>query len=85
MTLTYGMKSGNFTKVGTIGDITACSGRCCKFARCDLALLVERVCYLVTCHSKKTCATRLLEGKELIPKINFVKRYSEKETLSGAW
>ena len=53
-TLRGGLSSGLFHEVGKVNDIKTCARHCCKNAICDLAFMVLKHCFLVTCSSSNT-------------------------------
>ena len=53
-TLRGGLSSGLFHEVGKVNDIKTCASHCCKSAICDLAFMVLKHCFLVTCSSSNT-------------------------------
>ena len=53
-TLRGGLSSGLFHEVGKVNDIKTCARHCCKSAICDLAFMVLKHCFLVTCSSSNT-------------------------------
>ena len=50
-TLRGGLKSGNFTHLGTVPDMRTCTKRCCASKRCDLALVLDDQCFALACFS----------------------------------
>ena len=53
-TLRGGLSSGLFHEVGKVNDIKTCTRHCCKSAICDLAFMILKHCFLVTCSSSNT-------------------------------
>lgn len=54
-TLRGGMKAGNFTDVGIVEDAKVCVNLCCVSETCNVAMMVNERCFLVSCFSTKLC------------------------------
>ncbi|XP_065651596.1 uncharacterized protein LOC101240327 isoform X2 [Hydra vulgaris] len=55
VTLRGGLNAGNYTDVGTVLDMSMCVKLCCVSEKCDVALMINQSCFIVTCYSKKKC------------------------------
>lgn len=55
VSLKYGTHSGEFYDYGEIGDMRMCVGLCCKDKKCDVAFMVGRTCYTISCSSFDFC------------------------------
>ena len=75
VTLRGGLKSGNFTDVGTADDISACSRLCCVSEKCDLAMVLRGHCFLVACFTKELCETVKTHTKNYRPTVAYVRRW----------
>ena len=53
--LRSGLKTGKFTYIGELMDITACLKICCNYPDCDIAFMLDQSCYTVSCVSEKAC------------------------------
>ena len=53
--LRSGLKTGKFTYIGELLDITACLKICCNYPDCDIAFMLDQSCYTVSCVSEKAC------------------------------
>ena len=55
-TLRGGLEAGNFTDVGVVQDPRVCVSLCCDSAsRCDVAMLINNHCFLVSCRTLSLC------------------------------
>ena len=55
VSLKYGTHSGEFYDYGEIGDMRMCVDLCCKDKKCDVAFMVGRTCYTISCSSFDFC------------------------------
>ena len=55
VSLKYGTHSGEFYDYGEIGDIRMCVDLCCKDKKCDVAFMVGKTCYTISCSSFDFC------------------------------
>ena len=56
VTFSGGISAGNFTDHGSVDGFPSCVDRCCSLPYCDVAFMVEKNCYSVTCaENKKLC------------------------------
>lgn len=54
-TLRGGLKAGNFTDVGIVEDPKVCVNLCCVSETCNVAMMINERCFLVTCFSTRLC------------------------------
>ena len=54
-TLRGGLLAGDVKNEGKVDGMEECVEMCCKTAECNVALLIDEVCYIVACSSKKNC------------------------------
>ncbi len=55
VSLRYGTHSGEFYDYGEIGDMRMCVDLCCKDKKCDVAFMVGKTCYTISCSSFDFC------------------------------
>ena len=48
--------AGEFRQAKNISDVNACAKKCCNSASCDVAYMVENICFLVKCRDESSCA-----------------------------
>ena len=54
-TLRGGLHAGDVKNEGKVDGMEECVEMCCKTAECNVALLIDEVCYIVACSNKKNC------------------------------
>ena len=57
VTLRGGLNAGSFLDTGVVNNITKCVDNCCQATKCDVAFLIVKRCFLVTCYSSSLCQT----------------------------
>ena len=72
VTLHGGLKAGNFTDVGKAENMQMCVRLCCVADKCDVAMMVNENCFLVSCFSKKLCESRKSLTMSYKPKLAYV-------------
>ena len=80
VTLSGGLKAGNFTDVGKVDGIKSCARLCCVSEKCDLSLMVKNNCFIVSCFNKELCKTVKARTKNYRPTIAFVRRETTEVT-----
>lgn len=55
LTLRGGFHSGKFYAQGKVENMQACIKLCCARKNCDLAFMVKRLCYSVSCYKHEMC------------------------------
>lgn len=55
VSLRYGTQSGEFYDYGEIADMRMCVDLCCKDKKCDVAFMVGKTCYTISCSSFDFC------------------------------
>ncbi|XP_078381846.1 uncharacterized protein LOC144664603 isoform X2 [Oculina patagonica] len=55
VTLRGGLNAGSFLDSGVVHNITACIDNCCHATKCDVAFMIMKRCFLVTCYSSRLC------------------------------
>ncbi|XP_031554877.1 uncharacterized protein LOC116291804 isoform X2 [Actinia tenebrosa] len=72
VTLKYGIKSGKFMDEGQVSNISQCISRCGRQPDCDLAFMLGKQCFAVSCSSKALCITKPAFSLFYNPVIVFV-------------
>ena len=80
-TLRGGLHAGDVKNEGKVDGMEECVEMCCKTAECNVALLINEVCYIVACSNKKNCEAipEKGSGNRENPKVAYVAR-SKTET-----
>ena len=55
VTLRGGLNAGTFLDTGVVDNITECVDNCCQATKCDVAFMIVKRCFLVTCYSSSLC------------------------------
>jgi len=55
VTLRGGLNAGSFLDSGVVDNITECVDNCCQATKCDVAFMIVKRCFLVTCYSSSLC------------------------------
>lgn len=74
VTLRGGLHAGNFTDVGEVGNLSMCAALCCMSQRCDLALTINKNCFIVSCHSVSLCSIKKSLTAVYKPSVAFIHR-----------
>eukprot|EP00794_Sanderia_malayensis_P012050 gene12050-13293_t len=74
VTLRGGLKSGNFTDVGKVDSMVICTKLCCVAEKCDLAMMINQSCFLVSCYSKQLCQLIKAISTKYQPSVAYVMR-----------
>ena len=74
MTLRGGLKAGNFTDVGKVDDMVICTKLCCVAEKCDLAMMINRSCFLVSCYTMQLCQVVKAISNTYQPSVAYVMR-----------
>ena len=56
-TLKGGVRAGNFTEISGIDSIENCTVLCCREKSCEMAILLNGVCFVGNCANKHMCRT----------------------------
>lgn len=65
-----GVHKNNFTVVKEADTMAKCMEKCCDSKDCDLAYMVEKKCYSVSCSSKDDCRPVSVKASEKTPLIS---------------
>ena len=79
VTLRGGLKSGNFTDRGKVGDIGRCARLCCAERQCDVALMLLENCFLVKCWSRRLCES--VPARTSVYRPRLVRMYASDKSL----
>jgi hypothetical protein len=78
-----GLKAGNFTEISAIDSIENCTVLCCREQRCEMAMMLNGVCFVGNCRNKEKCKPVKLASKAgMVSHLGF-KIPLEDETLQG--
>ncbi|XP_063054502.1 dyslexia-associated protein KIAA0319 [Engraulis encrasicolus] len=58
------LKSSSILRVPKVTSLAQCAGACCDLPGCDLAWLLERRCYVLSCQRKDNCAPKQRRGAD---------------------
>ena len=73
VSLKYGTRSGEFYDYGEIGDMRMCVDLCCKDKKCDVAFMVGKTCYTISCSSFDFCQmVPSTKSRSLITQLAYV-------------
>ena len=76
-TLLGGAHSGKFVPQGRLESMSACAKRCCAIHSCDVAFMVDGLCYSVTCSHPTLCDyVPARHARQYKPQITYVWRNS---------
>jgi len=65
-----GIHKNNFTEVKDIDTMAKCMEKCCDSKECDIAYMVEKKCYSVSCSSKDDCKPVSVKASKKTPLIS---------------
>ena len=75
-TLKGGIKAGNFTDLGKLGEMSTCIRMCCGRKDCDVALMLEANCYAVNCYNEDLCQPVMARKSGLLthlsPRLSYI-------------
>ncbi|KAJ7382468.1 hypothetical protein OS493_034629 [Desmophyllum pertusum] len=55
VTFRGGLNAGSFLDTGVVSNIKECVDNCCHATKCDVAFVIMKRCFLVTCYSSRLC------------------------------
>ncbi|XP_065063476.1 uncharacterized protein LOC135690004 isoform X1 [Rhopilema esculentum] len=75
VTLKGGRKAGEFKEITHVKDMQDCIAKCCeaKDKKCNLAFMLSKTCYAVTCKVKELCATIPAPASSFHPQVAMVR------------
>ena len=72
-TLKGGLRAGNFSVISQVDSIENCAAICCNEENCDLALMLDEVCYIGDCANTDLCVpVPVFEGSRRTSQIAFI-------------
>ena len=74
VTLRAGFSAGDFKFQGNFSDTTTCVDHCCRTNDCNVAFVLQNMCFLVTCSSNKLCKNEPLLSNEFKSALVYVAR-----------
>ena len=74
VTLRAGFSAGDFKFRGNFSDTTTCVDHCCRTNDCNVAFVLQNMCFLVTCSSNKLCKNEPLLSNEFKSALVYVAR-----------
>lgn len=77
VTLKGGKKAGKFKDQGDVKNMKECKKLCCEDDKCNLAFMLEKTCYTVTCKSEKLCEHTPAPPSDFRPRIAYVRPLSD--------
>lgn len=79
-----GLSMGNFTKIPGIYNIENCTSLCCGEKLCEMAMLLNGVCFVGSCWNKEKCRPMRLTSKAGIRShLGFKIGFENTNTLKG--
>jgi len=78
VTLTGGLRAGNFTRLAEHVDMEDCAQQCCAQRSCNLAILMRDTCFGLHCSSPELCSTRPARLRGFSLKIMYIYREDSK-------
>lgn len=80
VSLQYGPDSGDFYDYGEIGNAEECIDLCCEDKQCDVAFMIGKTCYTVSCITFQKCRmVPASKNAKLTSKLAYVVKKSDKE------
>ncbi len=74
VTLRAGFSAGNFKFLGKSPNTSICVDHCCRTNDCDVAFVLQNMCFLVTCSSNKLCQNEPLLSSEFKSSLVYIAR-----------
>ena len=74
VTLRGGLKAGNFTDVGQVDNMVICTKLCCVAEKCNLAMMINQSCFLVSCYTMELCQAIKAISTKYQPSVAYVMR-----------
>lgn len=76
VTLRAGFSAGNYKFQGKTHNISLCVDHCCRSQDCNVAFILQKMCFLVTCTSNKLCQNEPLLSNQFQSSMFYVARSS---------
>ena len=77
VTLKGGKKAGKFKNHGDVKGMDACQDICCKDKKCNVAFMLGKTCYSVTCKNKDLCEHTKAPPTDYNPQLAYVRKMEE--------
>ena len=74
VTLRAGFSAGNYKFQGKIHNTSICVDHCCRSEDCNVAFVLQKMCFLVTCSSNKLCQNEPLLSNQFQSSMFYVAR-----------
>ena len=74
VTLRGGLNAGSFLDSGVVNNISACVDNCCHATKCDVAFMIMKRCFLVTCYSSSLCQSVPARNLDYLTEMVHVER-----------
>ena len=74
VTLRAGFSTGNFKFQGKFPDPLTCVNRCCRTNDCNVAFVLQNMCFLVTCSNNELCRNEPLLSNEFESSLVYIAR-----------
>ena len=72
VTLSGGIKAGNFTDKGVVKNMDECAAFCCSDERCNVAFLIRNNCFTVACKNYDSCKMKPALSEYYHPRLAYV-------------
>ena len=76
VTLRAGFSAGNYKFQGKVYNTSICVDHCCRSEDCNVAFVLQKMCFLVTCSSNKLCQNEPLLSNQFQSSMFYVARSS---------
>ena len=83
VTLSGGITAGRYVYKGAVSRSSQCADMCCASVRCDLAFLVMKRCYLVSCYGESLCNTVHAKPSPYLTSVIFVNRLNHRSSVKS--
>lgn len=74
VTFRAGFSAGNYKFLGKFHNASACLDHCCRSKDCNVAFVLQKMCFLVTCSSNKLCQNEPLLSNQFQSSMFYVAR-----------
>lgn len=73
VTLKGGKKAGKFNNHGDVKGMEQCQDICCKDKKCNVAFMLDKTCYSVTCKNKDLCQHTKAPPTDFNPQLSYLR------------
>ena len=84
MFFSAGHNAGEFKRAKHVDDISTCGYKCCNSTACDVAYMVENICFLVKCKDMISCELVTVKNLEYSSSVILVTRKSDNQINSDS-